>query len=180
MKRTDGTEHGMTHNDFLEVAVDTALFDFWAKIAELYPEVKTGDLGPAEVIRFTREAEHAVYAWLENNLEGGLHRIDSELIACMRREEVAFNLNKSCETLYWDEITWISLKNKMSELEKEENSYLFAWDSEYYWPGTTEVHNHRWMSSNEDLLLGDKGLIADLRVGQQCRLRDGFTVTRLS
>lgn len=180
MKRTNEVEHGMTHNDFLEVAVDTALFDFWAKIAELYPEVKTGDLGPSEVIRFTREAEHVVYAWLENNLEGGLHHIDSELVACMRREEVALNLNKSNEVLYWDEETWISLKNRMSELDEEEHMFLFAWDSEFYWPGTTEVHNYRWMSSNEDLLLGDKELIADLRVGQCTGIRIGLTVTRLS
>jgi hypothetical protein len=180
MKRTNETGHGMAHNDFLEVAVDVALFDFWAKIAELYPEVKTGDLGPAEVISFTREAEHVVYAWLENNLEGGLHHIDSELIACMRREEVAFHMNKSTERVYWDAETWRNLKSRMDFLDKEEHVFLFAWDSEYYWPGTAEVHNYRWMSSNEDLLLGDKSLIADLRVGQQCILRDGFTVTRLS
>lgn len=178
MKLTNETE--LTPNDMVEAIVQNAITDFCTCVAASYPEIKTGDLEPLKVFNFFLQARHVVYSWLEENSEEKLNSIPTTLIECMRREEVAFNLNKANDKLYWDEETWRALNNRIHELDKEEHTFLFAWDSEFYWPGTTEIHNYRWMSSNEDLLLGDKGLIADLRVGQSTSLRKGFTVTRLS
>lgn len=178
MRRTD--ESKISQNDFVDIVVDDAIFNFWQYVASRYPEVKTGDMEPVEVFKFGAMVRHAVYSWLEANSGDGLNNMPKEFIATMRREEVAFHMNKSTERVYWDEETWRNLKSRLDFLDKEEHIFLFAWDEKHYWPGCAETHNYGWMSSNEDLLLGDKELIADLRVGQSTGLRIGLTVTRLS
>jgi hypothetical protein len=50
-----------------EEHVEEALHAFWGKIAELYPEVETGDLDPGHLIDLDTAAQSAVKAWLYYN-----------------------------------------------------------------------------------------------------------------
>lgn len=47
--------------------VYVALEQFWSTIADLYPNVTTGDLDPGTRVRFDREAAAAVQTWLRYN-----------------------------------------------------------------------------------------------------------------
>jgi hypothetical protein len=57
-------------------AVENADCAFWASIAESYPEIKSGDLGPDVVIPFTIMTEKAVAAWLTGNAPEGMDAAD--------------------------------------------------------------------------------------------------------
>lgn len=57
-------------------AVENAECAFWASIAESYPEIKSGDLGPDVVIPFTIMTEKAVAAWLTGNAPEGMDAAD--------------------------------------------------------------------------------------------------------
>jgi len=48
-------------------AVDDAEMAFWAKIAEAFPEITTGDLPPDVVIPLRIQNENAVCCWLGGN-----------------------------------------------------------------------------------------------------------------
>jgi len=52
-------------------AIENADIAFWAVIADSYPEIKSGDLGPDVVIPFTRMMEKAVAEWLKANVPEG-------------------------------------------------------------------------------------------------------------
>ena len=48
-------------------AVDTAEFEFWATIAQNFPEIKTGDFSPADTDKFYKAMIAAVTTWLKTN-----------------------------------------------------------------------------------------------------------------
>lgn len=52
-------------------AVDQAEEAFWKKIAELFPEAKTGDLDIGLTIQTTRQNVKAVKNWVETNITQG-------------------------------------------------------------------------------------------------------------
>lgn len=54
--------------DRIMQAVDKAEEAFWKKIAELFPEAKTGDLDIGLTIQTTRQNVKAVTNWVETNI----------------------------------------------------------------------------------------------------------------
>lgn len=51
----------------IEEATEEALFSFWAKIVEIFPEATGGDLMPDQVARFEFIAEETLRGWLSWN-----------------------------------------------------------------------------------------------------------------
>lgn len=56
-----------------------ALDQFWAAVAKQYPGINSGDLDPELVVALRRQAEAAVFAWVEANLEIGSEREEESL-----------------------------------------------------------------------------------------------------
>jgi hypothetical protein len=46
---------------------EEAQFAFWAKVVELYPEVKSGDFPPIDTLIFDKSCEEALNTWLRWN-----------------------------------------------------------------------------------------------------------------
>jgi hypothetical protein len=57
----------MTPKERVEAACDAAEEAFWAKIAESFPEIRTGDLPPDVVIPLHLENIQAICCWLGGN-----------------------------------------------------------------------------------------------------------------
>lgn len=53
----------------IEAAVQSAGQDFWAAIAEEFPEITTGDLGPGSSMKFYEACVSVVRDWLRSNRE---------------------------------------------------------------------------------------------------------------
>lgn len=78
-KTSDGAESYLWELIYKEINVDkrfkdaiqNAEFAFWGEIANAYPEIKSGDLGPDIVIPFGMMMEKAVAAWLKGNAPEG-------------------------------------------------------------------------------------------------------------
>lgn len=51
-----------------DIAVEAAIFAFWAKIAEAYPQATSGDLPPIAIRSFDKACRTAVDTWLRLNL----------------------------------------------------------------------------------------------------------------
>lgn len=64
--------------DRIKKAVEEADLAFWAKIAQAFPEVKTGDFPPDATFAWNRARDEAVYWWLVYN------HPNSEMIEGMR------------------------------------------------------------------------------------------------
>lgn len=56
-----------TEEKRFDTATQDALDAFWNVIAQRYPEIRTGDMGPDEVFTMQAQAEQWVRWWLENN-----------------------------------------------------------------------------------------------------------------
>lgn len=54
----------------LHEAVEQASQAFWSKVAELYPEAKSGDLDPMSDAFLETAMQQVVKAWIRNNCKG--------------------------------------------------------------------------------------------------------------
>jgi hypothetical protein len=50
--------------------MEEAQLEFWKKVVELLPEIKSGDFGFDETIDFDDACTKAIEIWIENNEEG--------------------------------------------------------------------------------------------------------------
>ena len=64
---TDVNEGKNYSSKEIEDAVDAAEFEFWATIAQKFPEIKTGDFSPADTDKFNKATIAAVTTWLKSN-----------------------------------------------------------------------------------------------------------------
>jgi hypothetical protein len=55
----------------IENATEAALFDFWGKIVEIFPDAKSGDFPPDLSIEMSLTMERMVKYWLIYNLPEG-------------------------------------------------------------------------------------------------------------
>lgn len=53
--------------DRIKSAHQAALTAFWAEVAKQYPEVKSGDVPPDELLRFSASVEDVIGSWLSHN-----------------------------------------------------------------------------------------------------------------
>jgi len=71
MKNIKQFEGFLNENDnadeHFKKAVAEAQDAFWAKIVELYPEIKTGDFPPDATFAFDTACEKALSIWLQGN-----------------------------------------------------------------------------------------------------------------
>lgn len=63
----NGGDAGIITEERLETAVEDADLAFWGSIAGSFPEVKSGDLDPGEVMGLNEAQERAVNSWLNMN-----------------------------------------------------------------------------------------------------------------
>ena len=54
-------------DNYLDKAVELALEQFWYNIAESYPNIKSGDMGPGEDHELVKSCKSTVRIWLRNN-----------------------------------------------------------------------------------------------------------------
>jgi hypothetical protein len=54
----------------IDYIMEEAQLEFWKKVVELLPEIKTGDLGFGETIIFDEACIRAIEIWIENSEEG--------------------------------------------------------------------------------------------------------------
>lgn len=67
MKEWRGS-HRMNDYRRIEGAVEIALFEFWKKIAEHFPEADSGDIDPLANFQFEEEARKIVESWVHYNI----------------------------------------------------------------------------------------------------------------
>ncbi len=62
----------MTHEQLekIEGAATEALREFWRTVAQIFPEITSGDLDPLADHMFTEHAKHIIAKWIESNTEG--------------------------------------------------------------------------------------------------------------
>lgn len=53
----------------IEEATSTALYEFWAKIADAFPEAHSGDIDPLACFQFEEEARKIVGHWVDWNTQ---------------------------------------------------------------------------------------------------------------
>ena len=54
-------------NDEIELAKEQSQLTFWAEVARLFPEIRTGDLAPEVVFEFDEACLKAIRLWLRTN-----------------------------------------------------------------------------------------------------------------
>jgi hypothetical protein len=55
-------------NDRIREIVQNATNSFWTTVAELIPEIETGDFSPLDTLEFERAAEKAIRTWINSNI----------------------------------------------------------------------------------------------------------------
>lgn len=95
-------------------AVSNAENAFWAEIANAYPEIKTGDLGPDIVVPFKIMMEKAVAAWLTLNAPEG-----TDIVNLVHSNLVTNDVGKTeLEVVHQTQSSDIPSQNQVESIKK--------------------------------------------------------------